>query len=50
MRGIMNIAVIIAVGVIIADLVTNAEGTRHLINGSISLWQTGVNGMLGTTS
>ena len=50
MRGIMNLAVIIAGGVILADLVSNAQGTKSLLNGTISLWQTGVNGMLGKTS
>ena len=50
MRSVMNLAVIIAVGVIIADLVSNAAGTKTLLNGTIGLWQTGVNGMLGKTS
>jgi hypothetical protein len=50
MRSIMNLAVIIVIGVIIADLVTNVQGTKALLNGTIGIWQTGVNGMLGKTS
>lgn len=50
MRSVVNLAVIIVFGVILADLVTNVNGTKALLNGTISLWQTGVNGMLGKTS
>lgn len=47
---IMNLFVIMAVGVIIADMVAHSSGTSALFGGTASLWQTGVNGMLGQTS
>lgn len=47
---IMNLAVIIAVGVILADLVANVGGTNALFTGTANLWKIGVNGMLGKTS
>lgn len=45
---VMNLFVIMAVGVIIADLVSNYQGTTALFSGMGNLWATGVNGMLGT--
>lgn len=47
---VMNLAVIIAVGVILADLVANVGGTNALFSGTANLWKIGVNGMLGKTS
>ena len=49
MRNIVNLAVIIVVGVIIADLVQPAHigGTNALLGGISGLWRVGVNGMLG---
>lgn len=47
---VMNLAVIIAVGVILADLVANVGGTNALFTGTANLWKIGVNGMLGKTS
>jgi len=47
---IVNLAVIIAIGVIIADMVANANGTAALFNGMGGIWKIGVNGMLGKTS
>jgi len=47
---VINILVIIAVGVIIADMVANAAGTTALFNGMGGIWKTGVNGMLGKTT
>jgi hypothetical protein len=49
-QKIINVFVIIAVGVMLADLVHNANGTTALFNGLGGLWSTGVNGMLGSTS
>ena len=46
MSGVINLLVLVAIGVIIADLVT-AKGTPTLINGIAGMWQTSVNGMLG---
>jgi hypothetical protein len=44
---VINVLVIIAVGVIIADMVANAPGTKALFDGMGGIWKTGVNGMLG---
>lgn len=50
MRSVINLVVIIAVGVIIADLVTpgHIPGTTAVLKGSSNLWTIGVNGLLGT--
>lgn len=50
MRGILNLAVIIAGGVMLADLVIHSQGTSALFNGVANLWKISVNGMLGKTS
>lgn len=47
---VMNLFVIMAVGVIIADLVVHSQGTQALFSGMGNLWATGVNGMLGSTT
>lgn len=47
MRGGMNLLVIIAVGVILADMINNWQGTQALFNGVSGMWMTSVNGMLG---
>jgi len=50
MRGILNLFVVVAGGVMLADLVANANGTKTLFNGIGSLWQMSINGMLGKPS
>jgi hypothetical protein len=47
---VMNLFVIMAVGVILADMIANASGTSALFNGTANLWKIGVNGMLGKSS
>jgi hypothetical protein len=47
---VINLFVIMAIGVIIAELVTKSQGTATLLNGMSGLWRTGVNGMLGQPS
>lgn len=47
---IVNLFVLIAVGVIVADMVANAAGTGALFNGMAGIWKIGVNGMLGKSS
>lgn len=47
---IVNLFVIILVGVILADMVANASGTKAFFDGVGGVWKTGVNGMLGKTS
>jgi hypothetical protein len=50
MRGILNLAVVIVGGVMLADLVANAEGTTALFNGVGGLWKISINGLLGKPS
>lgn len=50
MRGILNLAVVIVGGVMLADLVANSQGTQTLFNGIGSLWTTSINGLLGKSS
>jgi hypothetical protein len=47
---VINLFVIIAAGVMLADLVANSNGTNALFSGTANLWKIGVNGMLGKTS
>jgi hypothetical protein len=50
MGNVINLLIILAFGVILAELVTKAQGTQTLINGIAGMWQTSVNGMLGNTT
>lgn len=47
---VINLFVIMAMGVMLADLVANANGTNTLFSGLANLWKIGVNGMLGKPS
>lgn len=47
---VMNLFVIMAGGVILADLVANSTGTKTLFDGLANMWKIGVNGMLGKPS
>jgi hypothetical protein len=47
---VVNLFVIIAVGVILADMIANSQGTNALFGGMANMWKIGVNGMLGKTS
>lgn len=47
---VVNLFVIMAVGVILADMIAHASGTNALFGGMASLWKIGVNGMLGNPS
>jgi hypothetical protein len=44
---VVNLFVIIAAGVMLADMIANPSGTKALFNGFGSIWTTSVNGMLG---
>ena len=46
---VTNLIVIIVMGVILADLIKNWQGTATLLNGISGLWTTSVKGMLGQT-
>jgi hypothetical protein len=47
---VMNLLVLIAIGVILADLIANVGGTNALFSGVANIWKIGVNGMLGKPS
>jgi hypothetical protein len=49
-RGVLNLAVIVAGGVMLADVLANVAGTNALFSGLGGLWKTSVNGMLGHTA
>lgn len=52
MRGgghFMNLVVLIVIGIIIADLVKNYQGTNALLQSTSAMWGQSVNGMLGKT-
>lgn len=44
---VINLLVIMAVGVILADMIANYNGTTALFKGMTNIWTIGVNGMLG---
>lgn len=48
--GLMNLLVLIVIGVILADMLKNWQGTNALLGTTAGIWTTGVNGMLGKTS
>lgn len=48
--GVFNLLVLIAVGVMLADMLTHVSGTNALFSGLGNMWKIGVNGMLGKTS
>ena len=49
MSGVVNLLVIVAIGVIIANLVApgNIAGTNAILGGVANIWSTSVRGMLG---
>lgn len=47
---IINLFVIVAGGVMLAEMISNPKGTAALFNGLGGLWKTSVNGMLGKSS
>jgi hypothetical protein len=46
-QKIAGIAILIVIGVIIADLVTHPQGTGVIVNGIASIWRTGLQGAGG---
>ena len=47
---VINLFVIVAGGVMLADMVANAKGTKAFFDGIGGLWKVSVNGMLGKPS
>ena len=48
--NLINLFVIMAAGVMLADMIAHADGTNALFSGVSGLWKVGVNGMLGKPS
>ena len=48
--GLLNLAALIIIGVILALMITNANGTSQFFNGLGNLWGKSINGVLGKTS
>ncbi len=46
---VLNLFVIIAAGVMLADMIAKPAGTNAFFNGIGGIWKTSVNGMLGKT-
>lgn len=47
MGNVINLFVLMAIGVMLADLISKPAGTNALFSGVSNLWKVGVNGMLG---
>lgn len=50
MRPVINLAVFVAGGVMLANAIANPAGTNAIFNGIGNLWKISVNGMLGRAS
>ena len=50
MGNVVNLFVLIAIGVMLADMIAKPAGTNALFSGMSNLWKVGVNGMLGKPS
>jgi len=48
--GLLNLAALIIIGVILALMIKNAQGTTAFFNGLGGLWGKSINGILGKTS
>lgn len=44
---VVNLFVIVAVGVMLADMIANPSGTKAFFDGIGGIWKSSVNGMLG---
>jgi hypothetical protein len=47
---VINLAALIVIGVILANMIANAAGTTAFFNGLGGLWGKSINGLLGKTS
>jgi hypothetical protein len=48
--NVINLFVLVAIGVMLADMIANVNGTNAMFSGVSNLWKIGVNGMLGKPS
>ena len=46
----LNLGMLIIIGVILANMIANAAGTKAFFNGLGGLWGTSINGLLGKPS
>lgn len=46
----INVMILIVIGVILANMIANASGTKTFFNGLGSLWGMSINGLLGKPS
>lgn len=47
---VINLFVLVAGGIMLANMLARPEGTKAFFNGIGGLWKISVNGMLGTTT
>jgi hypothetical protein len=47
---VINLFVIVAAGVMLADMIANPDGTKAFFGGLADIWKTSTNGMLGKPS
>lgn len=47
---LINLGALIVIGVILANMIANAAGTKAFFNGLGNLWGKSINGLLGKTS
>lgn len=47
---LINLGALIVIGVILANMIKNANGTKTFFNGLGGLWGKSINGLLGKTS
>lgn len=50
MDRILNIAVLVVLGVMLANAIANPKGTKAIFDGIGSIWSTSINGLLGKAS
>jgi hypothetical protein len=48
--GIINVMVLIIIGVILAKMISDYQGTQAVFGGLSDLWGKAINGLLGKTS
>lgn len=47
---LINLGALIVIGVILANMIKNYQGTTAFFNGLGTLWGTSINGLLGVSS
>lgn len=50
MYALINLGIVIVIGVVLAMMIKNFQGTRTFFNGLGKLWGTSINGLLGKPS